>query len=222
MFVDLIGKIVEVYVDDMLVKSSKVDDRIRHIEEVFQTLWRYIMRLNSLKCAFRVVSKKFLAYVVNQRGIEDNPDKIKALIEMDHPKIQGSVKLHRLCGHIKPLHLEGDQQVSFIFQSPKRREQIPMDRGMRRGSTCTEEAHRTSSSSVETQSCETSAIISCGDCWGSQLGAHRGGKRSPATCLLYKQRPTSSRNPLYWHEEVGFGPHHCLWKTEALFPSTCC
>lgn len=48
-----------VYVDDMLVKSLEIDDHIRHLEEVFQTLLRYRMQLNPLKCAFRIASGKF-------------------------------------------------------------------------------------------------------------------------------------------------------------------
>lgn len=72
--------------DDMLVKSLKVDDHIQHLEEVFQTLLRYRMCLNPLKCAFGVAAKKFMGYMVNQKGIEANPYKTKAVVEMRPPQ----------------------------------------------------------------------------------------------------------------------------------------
>ncbi|XP_022864597.1 uncharacterized protein LOC111384542 [Olea europaea var. sylvestris] len=79
MFMDLIGKTMEVYADDMLVKSLEAKDHITHLNSTFQILRRYRMRLNPLKCAFGVASGKFLGYMVNQRGIEANLEKIEAL-----------------------------------------------------------------------------------------------------------------------------------------------
>lgn len=84
MFTDLIRRTVDMYVDDMLVKSLKVD-HIWQLEKVFQTLRRYKMQLNPFKCVFRIASRMFLGYMVNQRSIEANPNKIKALIEMRSP-----------------------------------------------------------------------------------------------------------------------------------------
>ena len=85
MFGDLIGKSMEVYVDDMLVKSKQVADHIRDLEKAFQILRKYKMKLNPLKCSFRVSSRKFLGFVVNKRGIEANPEKIRALFDMRSP-----------------------------------------------------------------------------------------------------------------------------------------
>uniref|UniRef100_A0A2N9FLD8 Uncharacterized protein n=1 Tax=Fagus sylvatica TaxID=28930 RepID=A0A2N9FLD8_FAGSY len=86
MFHDQIGRNVEVYVDDMLVKSKKDDDHLADLKETFQALRRYNMKLNPAKCVFGVSSGKFLGFVVSQRGIEANPDKIKAILEMTPPK----------------------------------------------------------------------------------------------------------------------------------------
>ena len=86
MFKDLIGKTMEVYVDDMLVKSKVAEDHIKHMRQMFEFLRKYQMKLNPLKCAFRVGSGKFLRFMVNQRGIEANPEKIKTLFEMSSPK----------------------------------------------------------------------------------------------------------------------------------------
>jgi hypothetical protein len=76
MFEKQMGRNVEVYVDDMLVKSTKALDHVSDLKETFDTIRRYRMRLNSAKCAFRVSSSKFLGYLVSQRGIEANPEKV--------------------------------------------------------------------------------------------------------------------------------------------------
>jgi hypothetical protein len=73
MFHDQIGKNVEVYIDDMLVKSKEEGDHLKNLEETFKTLRRYQMKLNPSKCAFGVSSSKFLGFMVSQKGIEANP-----------------------------------------------------------------------------------------------------------------------------------------------------
>jgi hypothetical protein len=75
MFSDQIGRNVEVYVDDMLVKSQKVISHLADLEETFNTLRRYQMKLNPAKCAFGVSSGKFLGFMVSSRGIEGNLEK---------------------------------------------------------------------------------------------------------------------------------------------------
>ena len=77
-----IGTFMEVYIDDMLVKSIKVELHITHLAEAFQVLRSYNMKLNPAKYAFGVLSGKFLGFIVNNRGIEANPDKIKAVLDM--------------------------------------------------------------------------------------------------------------------------------------------
>lgn len=61
---NLIGKIIELYIDDNLVKSIKTKDRVKSLDAIFKIL-RYRMRLNLIKYAFDIVSKKFLGYMVN-------------------------------------------------------------------------------------------------------------------------------------------------------------
>ncbi|XP_074365409.1 uncharacterized protein LOC141706557 [Apium graveolens] len=85
MFKDQIGRTMEVYVDDMLVKSEVASDHIKHLMEMFNILRRFRMKLNSQKCVFGVESGKFLGFIVNHRGIEVNPAKIKALMDMKSP-----------------------------------------------------------------------------------------------------------------------------------------
>jgi hypothetical protein len=73
MFHDQIGKNVEVYIDNMLVKSKEEDNHLKDLEKTFNTLRKYQMKLNPSKCAFGVSSGKFLGFMVLQRGIEANP-----------------------------------------------------------------------------------------------------------------------------------------------------
>ena len=85
MLAEQIGQTMEVYVDDMLVKYMLVADHIRDLDLMFKVLRRYQMKLNPHKCAFGVASEKFLGFMVNQKGIEANFEKIRALLEMQSP-----------------------------------------------------------------------------------------------------------------------------------------
>ena len=86
MFSKQIGKNMEVYVDDMLVKSREELAHLDDLKETFTTLKQYQMKLNPAKCIFGVASGKFLGFMVSQRGIEANPEKVQAIINMASPK----------------------------------------------------------------------------------------------------------------------------------------
>ena len=86
MFANQICKNVQVYVDDMLVKNRREDDHLQDLKETLDTLRSYNMKLNLSKCAFGATTGKFLRFIVSQRGIEANPDKIRAIVEMVPPK----------------------------------------------------------------------------------------------------------------------------------------
>jgi hypothetical protein len=102
MFQNQIGRNVDVYVDDMLVKSIWATKHIEDLRETFRTLRKYKMKLNPMKCAFRVSSGKFLGFMVSQRGIEANPEKVKAILEMEAPRT--TKQLQRLTGRIAALN----------------------------------------------------------------------------------------------------------------------
>ena len=82
MFAQQLGRNVQVYVDDILVKSQMDENHLENLRETFDTLYSYNMKLNPRKCAFKVMARKFLRFMVSQRGMEANPDKIQAIIEM--------------------------------------------------------------------------------------------------------------------------------------------
>ena len=101
MFQKQIGMSMEVYIDDMLVKSTTSKLHIAHLSEAFQILREYNIKLNPSKCAFGVSAKKFLGFIVNNRGIEANPEKIKVVLDMPPPS---SIKeVQRLTGRIAAL-----------------------------------------------------------------------------------------------------------------------
>ncbi|GKV48231.1 hypothetical protein SLEP1_g55056 [Rubroshorea leprosula] len=97
-----IGKNIEVYVDDMIVTSVRVEDHIDDLSETFQNLRRAQMKLNPLKCTFAVESGKFLRYVVSKKGIEVNLKKVQAVQQMEPPKTVKDVQ--RLTGCVAALH----------------------------------------------------------------------------------------------------------------------
>ena len=76
MFNKKIGRNMEVYVDDMLVKSKEELAHLDDLRETFATLKQYQMKLNPSKCVFGVASSKFLGFMVSQRGIEANSEKV--------------------------------------------------------------------------------------------------------------------------------------------------
>ena len=65
---------------------------MENLKEIFSTLRKYNMKLNPAKCVFAVALGKFLGFMVSQRGIEANPDKEKAIIEVESPKIVKEVQ----------------------------------------------------------------------------------------------------------------------------------
>ena len=70
MFHPLLGSTMEVYIDDMLVKSKQGPNHTTHLQQTFNLLRKYGMKLNPLKCAFRVSVGRFLGFIVTQMGID--------------------------------------------------------------------------------------------------------------------------------------------------------
>ena len=91
-FQPLIGRTMEVYIDDMLIKSKECSDHTKHLQEAFELLRTNGMKLNPLKCAFGVNSGKFLGFMVTQRGIEANPIQLIAIMESQTPSTRKGVQ----------------------------------------------------------------------------------------------------------------------------------
>ena len=85
MFKKQLGRNMEAYIDDMVVRSKVVEDHLSDLLETFKTLRKHRLKLNASKCAFRVSLGKFLGYLVTHRGIEVNPNQIVALQNLKSP-----------------------------------------------------------------------------------------------------------------------------------------
>ena len=92
-----IGKNIHVYVDDIAVMTKTKDKLLDDLRETFASLRAFNIKLNPLKCVFGVPTGKLLGFIISHRGIEVNPEKIKAVLEIkrlvclkDVPRLTGS------------------------------------------------------------------------------------------------------------------------------------
>ena len=88
---DFIHKEVEVYVDDKIVKSKDRERHILALWKFFKRIQFYKMQLNPKNCTFGVTSGKLLGFMVSQRGIEGDPEKIKAIVEIKPPRAEKEI-----------------------------------------------------------------------------------------------------------------------------------
>ncbi|GJV35195.1 reverse transcriptase domain-containing protein [Tanacetum coccineum] len=124
-FKEQIGVNLEVYVDDMVIKSKTEQDIIKDIEQTFSTLRRINMKLNPKKCSFAMKEGKFLGYVVTSEGIRANPEKAKAIMDMPSPK---TLKQMQSLKAAEAAFLEIKKLVSELptFTTPKKGETLMM------------------------------------------------------------------------------------------------
>ena len=111
MFKLQLGKNVEVYIDDMVVKSKLVSEYLMDLASIFEILRKHKLRLNASKCFVGVGSGKFLGYMVTHRGIEVNSDQIKAINNLQPP--QNPKEVQKLTGMMAALN-------RFISRSAER------------------------------------------------------------------------------------------------------
>lgn len=92
LFHDMIHKEIEVYVDNMISKSQTEEEHLVNLEKLFKLLRKFRLRLNPRKCTFGVRSSKLLGFIVSQRGIKLDPEKVKAIHVMPAPKFEKEVR----------------------------------------------------------------------------------------------------------------------------------
>ncbi|KAE8654967.1 hypothetical protein F3Y22_tig00117034pilonHSYRG00338 [Hibiscus syriacus] len=92
LFHDMMHKEIEVYVDDMIAKSRTEEEHIQNLRKLFQRLRKYQLKLNPAKCTFGVTSGKLLGFVVSKKGIEIDPDKVKAIQDLPPPNTKKEVR----------------------------------------------------------------------------------------------------------------------------------
>ena len=118
---------MEVYIDDMLIKSKECLDHATHLQHVFDLLRTYGMKLNPKKCAFGVSARQFLGFMMTQRGIEANPSQLRAILESTASRSRKEVQqltgqlaalgrfISRFTDRLKPFFttLRGDNWVGW-------------------------------------------------------------------------------------------------------------
>ena len=86
MFKSQLEKNIEIYIDNMVVKSKVESEHVNDLGNIFAILRKHKLRLNASKCSFGVGFGKFLGYMVTHHGIEVNPDQIKAINNLQPPR----------------------------------------------------------------------------------------------------------------------------------------
>ena len=86
LFHDMMHKEIEVYVDDMIAKFQGEDDHVVNLKRLFERLRKFQLKLNLVKCTFEATSGKLLRFVVSRKGIEIDPNKVRAIQDLPPPR----------------------------------------------------------------------------------------------------------------------------------------
>ena len=85
LFHDMKYKEIKVYMDDVIAKSKTEEEHLVNLRKLFKRLCKYRLRLNPAKCTFGVKSGKLLGFIMSQKGIEIDPKKVMAILDMPEP-----------------------------------------------------------------------------------------------------------------------------------------
>jgi hypothetical protein len=97
-FHELLGNTVEVYIEDIVVKSAEFSSHIADLRKAFDKMRRYGLKMNPHKCAFGVSAGKFLGFIFHEHGIEIDPDRIKSIRNVGPPTCK--VEVQKFLGKI--------------------------------------------------------------------------------------------------------------------------
>ena len=100
-FHDMLAHQMEVYIDDIVVKSKRANKHVDHLRKSFEIMRHHQLKLNPLKCAFGVCTGNFLGFLVHQRGIEVDQNKVKVIALANAP--QNKKKLQKFLGQVNYL-----------------------------------------------------------------------------------------------------------------------
>ncbi|GKV21559.1 hypothetical protein SLEP1_g31529 [Rubroshorea leprosula] len=117
-FSDMLHKLVECYVDDLVVKSKRRDEHLNDLKVVFERLRKYQLKMNPLKCAFGVSSRKFLGFIVRHRGIKIDQSKIEAIVNMPPPKKSSRAKKSPSQAGLHSEAIKGQALADFLADHP--------------------------------------------------------------------------------------------------------
>ena len=124
-FHDMMHKNMEDYVDDTLAKSKKRDTHLNDLEVILDHMEQFQLRLNPKKCAFGVTSGKLLGFIISAKGIEVDPEKVQAIVDMPPPK--NISQMRSLQGRLQSIR-------RFISQLADRAQ--PFNKNLHKGVKC--------------------------------------------------------------------------------------
>ena len=212
MFYPQIRRNVEVYVDDMLVKSQDEGEHLNDLHETFDTLRQYSMNLNPSKCAFGVSSGKFLSFMVSHMGIEANPDKIQVILDMEPP--QSVKEVQSLTERVAALNR---------FVSKATDKCLPFFRVLKKAFKWTDDCQK---ASQDLKAYLTPAPLLSPSMLGEELYLYLAVTLHAVSSALVReegrvQKPVRSERTIPTNREVGFYTDHNIKEVEALLPSSC-
>jgi hypothetical protein len=105
-FHDLLGIILEIYIDDVVVKSDSMNNHLADLHLALERICRYGLKMNLLKCVFGVLAGKFLRFIFHEHGIEIDPIKIESINKVQPPQCKNDMQ--KLLGKLNYLR-------QFIF-----------------------------------------------------------------------------------------------------------
>lgn len=124
---DYVGKILYLYMDDLVIFSDTIEEHIHRLKLVFQRLRDCTLKLSPEKCDFLKTEAKFLGYIISKNGLKPNPDKVRVISEFPHPKNQTAIKsflgmlgyyrrfIHDFSGRAAPLTSLLRKNTKFIW-----------------------------------------------------------------------------------------------------------
>jgi hypothetical protein len=108
-FHDLLGIILEIYIDDVVVKSDRMNSHLANLHLALERIRRYGLKMNPLKYAFGVSAGKFLGFIIHEHGIEIDPKKIESINKVQPPQCNKDMQ------KMKPTLLGGGGRITTCF-----------------------------------------------------------------------------------------------------------
>jgi hypothetical protein len=91
-FHDLLGIVLEIYIDDVVVKSDSMNNHLADLHLALERICQYGLKINPLKCAFGVSAGKFLGFIIHEYGIQIDPIKIESINKVQPPQCKNDMQ----------------------------------------------------------------------------------------------------------------------------------
>jgi hypothetical protein len=100
-FCDMLGVILEVYINDIVIMSSRFDEHLADLRVTFERMWKYGLKMNPLKCNFGVLAARFLGFIVHEHGIQVDLKNVESINKLEEPTCKRDVQ--KLLGKVNYL-----------------------------------------------------------------------------------------------------------------------